>query len=200
MINKSFIAALSFVFALLLLTSACSRDEQAQSSPAATNMTDPASAAESPGSTPAETSSAEPEAQQGSDVAEEQKTAEETDDNPTAKTEAQTEAQTTTEIPASATQSGNAAPHEEQLALARKSGCLACHSVDKKLVGPAWRDVSARYKNDPNAKAKLIAKVSKGGSGNWTDVVGTAAMPPYSPRVSEQNITLLVEFVLSLEQ
>ena len=97
-------------------------------------------------------------------------------------------------------QSSNNSGHADQLALAQKSGCLACHAIDKKVVGPPWRDVSKRYLNDPKAKEKLVAKVSKGGRGNWTDVVGTAAMPPYSPRVSDENIAKLVDFVLSLEK
>jgi cytochrome c len=84
------------------------------------------------------------------------------------------------------------------LALAKKSGCLACHSVEKKIVGPAWKDVAKRYKGDAGAKANLIAKVKKGGKGNWTDVVGKAVMPPYSPRVSDANIEKLVDFVLAL--
>jgi cytochrome c len=84
------------------------------------------------------------------------------------------------------------------LALAKKSGCLACHSVEKKIVGPAWKDVAKRYKGDAGAKAKLVAKVKKGGKGNWTDVVGKAVMPPYSPRVSDANIEKLVDFVLAL--
>lgn len=88
---------------------------------------------------------------------------------------------------------------QSKLALARKSGCLSCHAVNKKIVGPAWRDVAKRYKDVPDAKTTLITKVSKGGRGNWTEVVGTAAMPPYSPRVSDENIAQLVEFVLSLE-
>lgn len=87
---------------------------------------------------------------------------------------------------------------DELLALARKSGCLSCHMVDKKIVGPAWKDVAARYKDNTNARALLIEKVSKGGSGNWTDVVGNAAMPPYFPRVSKENIEKLVDFILSL--
>lgn len=82
--------------------------------------------------------------------------------------------------------------------LARKSGCLACHSVEKKIVGPAWKDVASRYKGDADARAQLITKVKKGGKGNWTDVVGTAAMPPYSPRVSDANIEKLVDFILNL--
>ena len=80
------------------------------------------------------------------------------------------------------------------LDLAKKSGCLACHSVDKKIVGPAWADVGKKYKGDAGAKAALIAKVKAGGKGVW----GPAPMPPYSPRVSDENIEKLVTFVLSL--
>lgn len=92
---------------------------------------------------------------------------------------------------------GGALNREEGLALAAKSGCLACHKIETKLVGPAWRDVSNRYKGDPDAKARLIAKVKTGGKGNWTDVTGGITMPPYSPRVSDENIEKLVTFVLS---
>ena len=87
--------------------------------------------------------------------------------------------------------------HEDGLALAGKSGCLACHKIDSKLVGPAWRDVSKRYQGDSGANARLIAKVKAGGKGNWTDVTGGMAMPPYSPRVSNEDIEKLVAFVLS---
>jgi len=80
------------------------------------------------------------------------------------------------------------------LELAKKSGCLACHSVEKKIVGPAWADVGKKYKGDAGAKAALIAKVKAGGKGVW----GPAPMPPYSPRVSDENIEKLVTFVLSL--
>ena len=108
--------------------------------------------------------------------------------------------------------------------LAKKSGCTACHTIEKKLVGPAWRDVSKAYNKvkstgtavDPaaykatkkvadilaenkaaNAEAWLIQKVSKGGKGNWFD---TTAMTPNSPKVSDADIKTLVEFVLSLEK
>ena len=84
------------------------------------------------------------------------------------------------------------------LALAKKSGCLACHSVEKKIVGPAWKDVAAKYKGDAGARDRLIAKVKKGGKGNWTKITGGAPMPPYSPRVSDANIGIMVDFVLAL--
>jgi len=84
------------------------------------------------------------------------------------------------------------------LDLAKKSGCLACHSVEKKIVGPGWKDVAAKYKGDAGAKAALITKVKKGGKGNWTKVTGGAPMPPYSPRVSDANIEKLVDFILAL--
>ena len=76
--------------------------------------------------------------------------------------------------------------------LAKAKNCLACHSVDKKIVGPAFKDVAKKYAGDASAEAKLIAKVIKGGSGNW----GAAAMPPNS-QVSEADVKVLVKWVLS---
>jgi len=87
---------------------------------------------------------------------------------------------------------------EEGLELAKKSGCLACHAVDHKVVGPAWQDVSEKYKGDAGARARLIEKVKKGGKGNWTAVTGGVPMPPYSPRVPNADIEKLVDFVLGL--
>ncbi|MBI3772027.1 MAG: c-type cytochrome [Gammaproteobacteria bacterium] len=84
------------------------------------------------------------------------------------------------------------------LELAKKSGCLACHSVDNKVVGPAWKDVAKRYKGDAMARAKLVDKVKKGGKGNWTEVTGGVPMPPYSPRIADADIEKLVDFVLAL--
>ena len=92
-----------------------------------------------------------------------------------------------------------AANAQADLDLAKKSGCLACHSVEKKVVGPSWNDVSAKYKGDAGAKATLIGKVKKGGKGNWTKVTGGVPMPPYSPRVSDANIEKLVDFILALK-
>lgn len=92
---------------------------------------------------------------------------------------------------------GKSLSREEGLALADKSGCLVCHKIETKLVGPAWRDVSKRYKGDPDAKTRLVANVKAGSKGNWTEVTGGIPMPPYSPRVSDENIEKLVTFVLS---
>ncbi|HHM06436.1 MAG TPA: c-type cytochrome [Gammaproteobacteria bacterium] len=88
----------------------------------------------------------------------------------------------------------------DALALAKKSGCLACHSVDHKVVGPAWKDVSKKWKGDASARDFLINKVKKGGKGNWTAVTGGVPMPPYSPRVADADIETLVDFVLSLAE
>ncbi|MDH2919064.1 MAG: c-type cytochrome [Sideroxydans sp.] len=79
--------------------------------------------------------------------------------------------------------------------LATKSGCFVCHAVEKKVVGPAWRDVAAKYRGDATAEAMLVAKVSKGGKGAW----GGTPMPANSPRVSDSDIKALVRFVLSLK-
>jgi cytochrome c len=91
-----------------------------------------------------------------------------------------------------------AAPAMADLDLAKKSGCLACHSVEAKVVGPAWKDVATKYKGDAEARDRLIKKVHTGGKGNWTAVTGGVPMPPYSPRVSDTDIEKLVDFVLSL--
>ncbi len=80
-------------------------------------------------------------------------------------------------------------------ALAQKSACMACHQVDKKVVGPAFKDVAAKYKGDKAAEAKLIEKVKKGGSGVW----GPVPMPPNSPQVKDEDIKSLVHWVLSLK-
>ena len=80
------------------------------------------------------------------------------------------------------------------LELANKSGCMACHGVDKKILGPAYKDVAAKYKGNKEAEAKLIEKVKKGGSGVW----GPMPMPANSPKVSDADIKTLVEWVLSL--
>ena len=85
-----------------------------------------------------------------------------------------------------------AAPALAQEQLAQKSGCFACHTVDKKLVGPAYKDVAAKYKGQKDAEAKLFKKVKEGGTGVW----GTVPMPPNS-HVPDADIKALVKWVLS---
>ena len=76
--------------------------------------------------------------------------------------------------------------------LAKKKNCMACHAVDKKLVGPSFKDVAAKYAGDKEAVAKLSTKVMKGGSGVW----GQIPMPA-NPQVSEAEAKQLVTWVLS---
>lgn len=76
--------------------------------------------------------------------------------------------------------------------LAQSKNCLACHSIDKKLVGPAFKDVAAKYAGQKDAEAKLVQKVMKGGGGVW----GGMAMPP-NASLSEKEATTLVKWVLS---
>ncbi|OIQ85059.1 cytochrome c-551 precursor [mine drainage metagenome] len=83
---------------------------------------------------------------------------------------------------------------EDAMPLAQKSGCLACHSVDHKILGPAYKDVAAKYKGKPEMEAKLVEKVCKGGSGVW----GPIPMPANCPQVKTEDIKTIVHWVLSL--
>jgi len=78
--------------------------------------------------------------------------------------------------------------------LAAKSACLACHAIDKKVVGPSYKEVAQKYADDAAAEAKLIEKVKKGGSGVW----GSVPMPA-SPAVKDEDIKTLVQWILSLK-
>ena len=77
--------------------------------------------------------------------------------------------------------------------LAKDKNCLACHATDKKLVGPAYKDIAAKYKADKNAQATLVKKVREGGVGVW----GQIPMPA-NPQVNEQEAQALVKWVLSM--
>ena len=88
----------------------------------------------------------------------------------------------------------NAVDAKAAEALAQKSGCLACHSIDKKVLGPAYKDVAAKYKGDKTAEARLVAKVKAGGSGVW----GPMPMPANSPQVKDADITTVVQWVLAM--
>jgi cytochrome c len=80
------------------------------------------------------------------------------------------------------------------LDLAKKSGCMTCHAVDNKIVGPALKEIGRKYAGNPAAEAQLIAKVKKGGSGTW----GPIPMPP-NPTVKDADIKTMVQYVLTLK-
>jgi cytochrome c len=80
-------------------------------------------------------------------------------------------------------------------AMMKKDGCAACHAIDKKIVGPAYVDVAAKYKGDKDALAKLSEKVKKGGTGVW----GSIPMPP-NVTVSDADIKELVTWILTLKK
>jgi cytochrome c len=85
-----------------------------------------------------------------------------------------------------------ALPAYAQEELAKKHNCFACHAVDKKLVGPSYKDVAAKYRGDAKADAKLFEKVKKGGQGVW----GPIPMPP-NTQVPDGDIKALVQWILS---
>ncbi|WP_223163442.1 c-type cytochrome [Methylococcus geothermalis] len=85
-------------------------------------------------------------------------------------------------------------PAQASEELAKAKNCVMCHSVDKKILGPAFKDVAQKYAGQQGVDAKLAEKVMKGGSGVW----GTMAMPP-NPQVSEAEAKQLVQWILSLK-
>jgi cytochrome c len=89
--------------------------------------------------------------------------------------------------------SGVVAPVLADQALAQKKNCMACHAVDKKVVGPAYKDVAKKY-DGQNVAAKLATKVMKGGAGTW----GAVPMPA-NPQVTQAEAETLVKWVLSLK-
>ncbi len=83
-------------------------------------------------------------------------------------------------------------PAFAQAELAKQKNCLACHAADKKLVGPSYKDVAAKYKGDKDAVAKLAKKIREGGVGVW----GQVPMPA-NPQVNDQEAQSLAKWVLS---
>jgi cytochrome c len=87
-----------------------------------------------------------------------------------------------------------AAPAFAQADLAQKKNCMACHAIDKKLVGPAYKEVAAKYAGQKDAVDKLAQKVVKGGSGAW----GAVPMPA-NPQVTEAEAKQLVTWIMTLK-
>lgn len=85
-----------------------------------------------------------------------------------------------------------ASPALADEALAKAKNCLACHAVDKKLVGPSYKDVAAKYAKDKGSVDLLAAKIMKGGSGVW----GPVPMPA-NPQVNEAEAKKLAAWVLT---
>lgn len=80
------------------------------------------------------------------------------------------------------------------LQLAKDKNCMACHAVDNKLVGPAYKEVAKKYAGQKDAEAKLANKIIKGGSGVW----GAIPMPP-NPQVSQKEAETLAKWILSMK-
>ena len=78
--------------------------------------------------------------------------------------------------------------------LAQKKNCMACHATDKKLIGPGYKEVAAKYAGQKDAADKLAQKIVKGGSGVW----GPTPMPP-NAHVKEDDIKTIVAWILTLK-
>ena len=88
----------------------------------------------------------------------------------------------------------SSAPAFASADLAKAKNCMACHTVEKKLVGPSYKEIAAKYAGQADAPAMLATKVQKGGVGTW----GKVPMPP-NAQVNDADAKTLVEWILSLK-
>jgi cytochrome c len=86
------------------------------------------------------------------------------------------------------------APAMANEAMAKANNCMACHAVDKKLVGPSYKDISKKYAGNAAAVAQLATKIQKGGSGVW----GAIPMPA-NPKINDADAKALAQWVLSIK-
>jgi cytochrome c len=89
-----------------------------------------------------------------------------------------------------------AQPAKASEAIVKKARCIACHTVDQKRVGPAYKDVAAKYKGDTKAPAQLFDKVRHGGSGNWGEVP-MLAHP--ADKISDEDLKAAITWILTLQ-
>jgi len=98
--------------------------------------------------------------------------------------------------PAATPAAAPAAKEDPMMALARQGNCLTCHRVDVKLVGPAWKDVAAKYRGKPDAVATITSHIEKGGSFGWNFGV----MPPRGgSQLSDADVAKLAKFIAGLK-
>ena len=84
-------------------------------------------------------------------------------------------------------------------ALAKAKNCFACHSVEKKIVGPAYKDIAKRYAGQKDMEAKLAEKIIKGGKGAWAKELGAEVPMPPNTTVKPEEATRLVKWILGLK-
>ena len=93
----------------------------------------------------------------------------------------------------------SAAAAQADEALAKAKGCLACHSLEKKLVGPAYKEIAKRYAGQKEVEARLAEKIIKGGKGAWAKELGAEVPMPPNPSVKADEASRLVKWILSLK-
>jgi sulfite dehydrogenase len=89
-------------------------------------------------------------------------------------------------------QAASPAAHIDAKALALKSGCLNCHTVETKLVGPAYKDVASKYRGKPDGPDRVAHQITRGGAGQW----GQIPMPPF-PQFTSSEVEALTQWILS---
>jgi cytochrome c551/c552 len=91
-------------------------------------------------------------------------------------------------------QTPQTSPASDGPKIAARYGCFGCHSTSMKVIGPAYKDIAAKYKTDPDAFAKIDQQIHKGGSGKW----GYVIMPPF-PQITPAETKILADWILGLK-
>jgi len=89
---------------------------------------------------------------------------------------------------------GGTIDNEKALTLIGSNDCMTCHAIDRKVIGPAYKDVAKKYEDTPATVDTLISKIKKGGTGNW----GNLVMTPH-PDLPDADAKIMVQYILSLK-
>ncbi len=91
-------------------------------------------------------------------------------------------------------------PDSKARTIAAQHGCMGCHTVANSIVGPAWRLVAESYQSDPLARENIVNSIKHGSRGRWESITSNQVMPGFADRISDADITVLADYILSLNK
>lgn len=83
--------------------------------------------------------------------------------------------------------------------LGARYGCMGCHTVTNSIMGPAWKRVADRYRDNPDGKALIIDSIKNGSKGRWATESRIEEMPPYHDKIPDNELEILADYILQLK-